>query len=177
MSFLLVTTLQGERWFSDWKLKKKAFVSSHVEQRSGKWIWRDVGTVTGCTDAQDGLQTRQREIMIMLVRKNARKHITSISRYHSSGDKMAYPRGTRERSTVYQNIYIYTSFHWRMQKKKEKTTARQCIFCVQRFESKPLTFGWTWGPPSPPCAVKAESTECAETSFWFPHFLKCTLRL
>lgn len=57
--------------------------------------------MTSRADVQvkDGRQTQacQREIMIMVVTKNARKHITSISYSHYSRDKIACPRSMRDR--------------------------------------------------------------------------------
>lgn len=55
----------------------------------------------GCADVQlkDGHQTQtcQLEIMIMVVEKNACKHITSISYSHYSRDKIVCPRSMRDR--------------------------------------------------------------------------------
>ena len=62
---------------------------------------RGVGDVTGRADVQvkygRQTQTCQPEILIMVVRKNARKHITSISFTYYSRDKIACPRSMRER--------------------------------------------------------------------------------
>lgn len=57
--------------------------------------------MTGRADVQgkEGRQTQtcQLEIMIMVVTKNARKHITSVSYLHFSRDKIVCPRSMRDR--------------------------------------------------------------------------------
>lgn len=113
----------------------------------------------------------------MVTMKNAHKHITSIFIANNSRDKITCPKSMRE--TVHGLYKHYSLFSQANEKEtairelrefrseKEKTVYLLC--CFRRFRSKSLQtkvdISVNLKSASPPCAVRAQSTECGENSF------------
>lgn len=129
--------------------------------------------MTGRADVQgkDGRQTCQLEITT--AKKNARKHIASISYSHYSRDKIARTRSMRDRQfrfyiNIYSNCFSSSGEYKKTNKQqqhnncwnmnlKRKTEHLLCCACTAFSQShfKPkLTFQWTWGPPPLPVRSK-----------------------
>lgn len=128
--------------------------------------------------------------MIIVAKENARKHITSISYCHFCRDKIVCPRSMRAASSVYVNIYSKSFLSvWDYKTKTKIAIWQKCrninrnkedsvssVLCLHRYESKShqtkVDISVNLRSASPPCAVKAQLTECGMKSFWFPNFFK-----